>query len=58
MPMHVHFQLLETFGKFKKKNFMVTKFSLSDFFVTIKKFLPKNYFLPLREKTNEWLTNG
>jgi hypothetical protein len=56
--MHVHFQLLETFGKFKKKFFMVTNFSLSEFFVTIKNFLPKKYFLPLREKTNKWLTNG
>ena len=58
MPMHVHFQLLETFGKFKNFFFMVTKFSLSEFFVTIKKFLSEFYFLPLREKANEWLTNG
>ena len=58
MPMHVHFQLLETFGKFKKNFFMVTNFPLSEIFVTIKNFLSEFYFLPLREKANEWLTNG
>lgn len=42
MPMHVQFQLLETFGKFKKKNFMVTNFSLGEFFVTIKKNFTEN----------------
>ena len=54
MPMHVQFQLLETFGKFKKKNFMVTNFSLGEFFVTIKKISLKIDLYPLARR----LMNG
>ena len=37
-PKNVQFELHKTFENEKKIFFMVTKFSLTDFFVTIKKF--------------------